>query len=151
MDLTARYTFAAPVERVWALLMDTDAVGACLPGCRGLHPIGPDRYEVELAVAVAAVSGSFKGTVSVADQIAPHSYTLMVEGTGRQGFVKGQARITLEPSGDRTDVLVAAQADVGGLIARLGQRLLEGVGRMTMDRFYGCLAQRAASGGSADL
>jgi carbon monoxide dehydrogenase subunit G len=145
MDLTATYMFEAPVERVWELLMDTDAVGSCLPGCRGLHPIGPDRYEVDLAVAVAAVSGSFKGTVSVADKIAPHSYTLIVDGSGRQGFVKGEARITLEADGDRTRVLVAARADVGGLIARLGQRLLEGVGRMTMDKFYGCLAQRAAS------
>jgi carbon monoxide dehydrogenase subunit G len=146
MDLNATYTFEAPVERVWDLLMDTDAVGSCLPGCRGLHPIGPDRYDVELSVAVAAVSGSFKGTVSVAEQAPPHAYTLIVDGSGRQGFVKGRARITLAAEASRTLVQVAAQADVGGLIARVGQRLLEGVGRMTMDRFYGCLAKRVTSG-----
>jgi carbon monoxide dehydrogenase subunit G len=142
MDLTATYTFDAPVERVWNVLMDTQAVGECLPGCKGLQPRGDDRYDVELAVAVAAVAGSFTGTVSLADKQPPQSYTLVFEGKGRQGFVKGQTRVTLEAEGQTTRVSVAAQADVGGMIARVGQRLLMGVARMTMDRFYACLAGR---------
>jgi uncharacterized protein len=142
MDLNATYEFNAPVEKVWSLLMDTKAVGSCLPGCRGLQPIGEDRYEVELGVAVAAIAGNFKGTVSLGEQIPPQSYKLMVEGSGRQGFVKGHARVKLEADGDRTRVLVTAQADVGGMIARVGQRLLEGVARTTMDRFYACLAKQ---------
>ena len=144
MELTATYEFDAPVDRVWDLLMDTTAVGSCLPGCRGLQPIGDDRYEVELNVAVAAIAGNFKGTVSLMDKIPPRSYTLMVDGSGRQGFVKGLARVELEADGDRTRVLVTAQADVGGMIARVGQRLLEGVARTTMDRFYGCLGKQLA-------
>jgi uncharacterized protein len=122
--------------------MDTSAVGRCLPGCKGLQPIGEDRYEVELGVAVAAIAGSFKGTVSLDEKVPPQSYTLLVEGSGRQGFVKGQARVTLEADGDCTRVLVTAQADVGGMIARVGQRLLDGVARTTMDRFYACLAKQ---------
>lgn len=140
MELAADYTFNAPQQKVWDLLMNTEAVGSCLPGCRGLTPLGEDRYEVELAVAVAAIAGSFKGTVTLANQQAPDSYTLLVEGSGRQGFVKGQAGITLHPDGEQTRVHVQATADAGGMIARLGQRLLEGVGRMTMDKFYACLA-----------
>jgi hypothetical protein len=70
------------------------------------------------------------------------SYTLVVNGTGRAGFVNGRAVVTLVPAGERTTVQIAAQADVGGMIARVGQRLLEGVGKMTMDRFYACLAKR---------
>jgi carbon monoxide dehydrogenase subunit G len=100
---------------------------------------------VELSVAVAAIAGSFKGTVALTEKLPPHSYKLVVEGTGRQGFVKGEARIALKPDGDRTQVQVEAQADVGGMIARVGQRLLEGVARMTMDRFYGCLAEQLSS------
>jgi carbon monoxide dehydrogenase subunit G len=107
--------------------------------------MGGDRYAVELSVAVAAIAGSFKGTVVLAEKVPPNSYTLLVEGTGRQGFVKGDARIRLEPEGDRTKVHVEAQSDVGGMIARVGQRLLEGVARMTMDRFYGCLAEQLRS------
>jgi uncharacterized protein len=144
MDLTAIYEFDAPVDKVWELLMNTSTIGECLPGCRGLQPIGEDTYEVELNVAVAAISGSFKGTVSLTDKVPPQSYKLSVEGTGRQGFVKGHARVALEPDGHRTRVLVTAQADVGGMIARVGQRLLSGVARATMDRFYACLGKRVA-------
>ena len=145
MDLTASYEFNAPVEKVWALLMDTAVIGRCLPGCRGLQPIGEDRYEVELNVGVAAIAGNFKGTVSLAEKTPPRSYKLLVEGAGRQGFVKGHARVVLEPAGDKTTLLVAADADVGGMIARVGQRLLTGVARTMMDRFYACLGEQAAS------
>lgn len=142
MNLEATYTFDAPVERTWALLMDTEAIAACLPGCRGLRPAGDNRYEVELGVAIAAISGDFKGTVALEDLIKPNSYTLAIEGSGRQGFIKGRARVTLEAAGEATVVKIAAQSDVGGMIARLGQRLVEGVARTTMDRFYACLAKR---------
>ncbi len=142
MQLEATYAFEAPSERVWALLMDTEAVAGCLPGCKGLHPIGEDRYEAELAVAVAAISGNFKGTITLQDKVPPRSYRLLVDGTGKPGFVKGHADVTLVPDGEKTTVQIKAVADAGGMIARVGQRLLEGVARMTMDRFYGCLAKR---------
>jgi uncharacterized protein len=140
MELNANYSFDAPIEQVWNLLMDPEAVGKCLPGSRGLREIAPDRYEVELGLTVAAIAGNFKGTVSIAEKNAPHSYKLGVEGSGRHGMVQGYALISLEPAGSGTEVRVAAQAHVGGLIARVGQRLLEGIARTTMDRFYGCLA-----------
>ena len=146
MELNAEYDMHAPCERVWALLMDTAAIGTCLPGCRGLHPVGPDRYEVELGVTVAAIAGSFRGTVALEDQAPPTSYTLTVEGSGRQGFIRGRARVTLVPDGDLTRVRIAAHAEVGGMIARVGQRLLEGVARTMMDRFYACLATQLAQG-----
>ena len=143
MDLNATYEIPAPIDRAWALLMDIDAIGGCLPGCRGLKPVGPDCYEVELGVSLAAVAGTFKGTVTLADKLPPDSYLLTIEGSGRQGFIKGQARVALASDGDLTRISIAARADVGGMIARVGQRLLEGVARTMMDRFYGCLAKRA--------
>jgi hypothetical protein len=147
MELTATYTFNAPVQRVWDVLMDTDAVASCLPGCRELRPIGDDRYEAELSVAVAAISGNFKATIALTDKVPPESYTLVVAGTGRPGFIRGQARVALSSDGPRTTVNVIAQADAGGVIARVGQRLLEGVARMTMDRFYACLTKRVEEEG----
>lgn len=145
MHLSATYVFNAPVDRVWALLMDTDRVAGCLPGCKGLRPIGDDRYEADLAVSVAAISGNFKGTIALQDKDPPRSYRLLVEGNGRPGFVKGEAKVTLIPDGERTNVQIEADAEAGGMIARVGQRLLEGVARMTMDRFYECLSKQAAS------
>jgi uncharacterized protein len=142
MELTATYVFNAPVEQVWDLLMDTTAISSCLPGCKGLTPVGEDKYEAELAVAVAAISGNFKGTITLADRTAPERYTLIVEGRGRPGFVTGRALVTLAQEGENTSVRIAAEAEAGGTIARVGQRLLEGVARMMMDRFFGCLAKR---------
>lgn len=142
MNLFAAYTFEAPAAQVWDLLMDTEVIAGCLPGCRGMTPIGEDRYEAELAVAGAAISGSFKSTFAIEDKVRPESYRLLLEASGRPGFVKGEARVTLIPDGDSTTVRIAASADVGGILARVGQRLLEGAAKMTMDRFYGCLATR---------
>ena len=143
MDLTATYVFHAPAEHAWNVLMDTNAIASCLPGCRGLQPIGNDRYDVELGIAIAAITGDFKGTVAIEEKLAPQSYRLVLEGSGRQGFIRGHARVTLAADGDHTRIHIAAQADVGGMIARVGQRLLEGVGRTMMDRFYACLAKQA--------
>jgi carbon monoxide dehydrogenase subunit G len=142
MELSASYEIRAPVERAWDLMMDTDAIGRCLPGCGGLRPIGPDRYEIELSVTIAAIAGSFKGTVALEDKSPPNAYTLVVDGSGRQGFIKGRARVTLVPDGERTRMDIAARAEVGGMIARVGQRLLDGVARTMMDRFYACLAKQ---------
>lgn len=142
MDLEATFVFQAPVERTWDLLMDTGAIGSCLPGCRGLQPIDTDRYELEVGLAISAIAGSFKGTVALEEQDPPRAYTLVLAVSGRQGFVNGRARMTLEPDGDRTVVQIAAHADVGGALARLGQRLIEGVPRTLMDRFFACLSKR---------
>jgi uncharacterized protein len=142
MQITASYTFQAPVERVWELLMDTGAIANCLPGCKGFRPLGDDRYEAELTAGVAAVSGDFKATIALLDKQPPHAYKLRVDASGRPGFVKGEAFVTLNPNGDQTTVAIAATGDAGGLIARVGQRLIEGVARMSMDRFFGCLSAR---------
>ena len=122
--------------------MDANAIAACLPGCRELRPLGDDRYQANLTIGVAAVSGSFAVTIALLDKVPPHSYRLSVEATGKPGFARGSAAIVLSPEDTRTAVTVTAEAEVGGLIARVGQRLLEGVARMTMDRFYQCLAKR---------
>lgn len=127
---------------MWALLLDPDAVAACLPGCRGLTPLGEDRYEAELTAGVAAISGSFTATIALVDQVPPHSYRLNVDARGTPGFARGSAAVVLTPREGGTSVTVSAHADVGGLIARVGQRLMESVAKMTMERFYGCLRQR---------
>ena len=150
MDITATYSFAATPSEVWSLLMDPDAIAACLPGCRELRPLpalsgvegGDDRYQAELIIGVAAVSGTFTATIALSDKVPPHSYRLQVDATGKPGFAHGSATIVLSAEQNGTLAHVTAAANVGGLIARVGQRLLEGVARMTMDRFYGCLAKR---------
>ena len=123
------------------------------PGCdrrvsSGVSRTPTDRrrpVRSDLVVGVAAVSGVFKMAIAVEDKTPETSYRLVVDGTGRPGFVRGRALVTLEPQDDRTIVHIAADANVGGLMARVGQRLLEGVARMTMDQFYGCLSAKISA------
>jgi carbon monoxide dehydrogenase subunit G len=139
MDLSGSYKFAASADAVWKLLVDPDVVAACLPGCDRLEEIGEDRYRAVLTLTVAAVSGSYVGTVAILDKKPPRSYRLVVEGNGKPGFVKGEATVELVAEGEGTTVNVTGQGQVGGIMARVGQRLLGSVSTMMMDRFFGCL------------
>lgn len=140
MDITGSYTFNAPQARVWELLMDTTAIAACIPGCEAFEPAGQDRYKVKLNVALAAVTGSYDGTVVLSDQHAPSSYRLTGEGAGRAGSVKGSTAVRLRAEGETTIVEVTATVQTAGAIARVGQRLIGSVSKMMMDRFFACLA-----------
>ena len=91
MDLSATYIFNAPPDVVFAALVNPEIVAACLPGCERLEPIGDERYRVKLLLTVAAVGGSYSGTVAIVDQQPPRSYRLVVEGSGTPGFVRSPA------------------------------------------------------------
>jgi len=142
MDVNGSYTFAAPPDAVWKMLTDPVVIAGCLPGCDRLEPIGEDQYRAAMTLAVAAVTGKYTGTVSMHDKNPPHSYRLIVEGSGTPGFVKGEAAIELVADGTGTTVRVKGQGNVGGVIARVGQRLLGSVSKMMMDRFFACLQNR---------
>jgi uncharacterized protein len=145
VEVNGRYVFNAPPDKVWALLNDPDVIASCLPGCERLEPLGNDRYRANLSLAVAAISGSYAGTVSIVDKRPPLSYRLLVDGSGKAGFVKGEARIELAAADGATNetvVLVGGDGQVGGLMARVGQRLLGSVSQMMMDRFFACLREK---------
>jgi carbon monoxide dehydrogenase subunit G len=122
--------------------MDPDAIKACLRGCQELRPIGDNQYHADLIIGVGAVSGMFSATVTLSDQSPPNSYRISVDATGKPGFARGSANVVLRRVPAGTDVEVNASAEVGGLIARVGQRLIEGVARMTVAGFFSCLAAR---------
>ena len=95
MDITGTYTFNAPPEKVWAMMLDPAAIASCIPGCDRLEPDGADRYKAAITIGMAAITGRYEGIVIISDKVEPSSYTLSVEGQGRPGFVKGQAKIAL--------------------------------------------------------
>jgi carbon monoxide dehydrogenase subunit G len=142
MDITGSYTFNAPPARVWDLLMDPDTIASCIPGCDRFEPDGEDRYRVRLNVAMAAVTGTYDGTVVLSEKVPGESYRLTGEGQGRAGFVKGSSAIALRADGETTVVDVTAAVQTGGAIARVGQRLIGSVSKMMLDRFFGCLRGR---------
>ena len=142
MDIFGSYTFDASSDRVWNLLMDPAALSSCIPGCSRFEPNGDDQYAVTLTVALAAITGTYNGTVNLTDKNPRTSYRLVMEGQGRAGFVKGGAVISLRPAGASTAVDVSGAVHTGGPIARLGQRLIGGVARMMLDRFFACLKSK---------
>jgi carbon monoxide dehydrogenase subunit G len=148
MDIFGSYTFNAPVDRVWDLLMDPNAISSCIPGCDRFEPDGEDRYNVTLTVAMAAITGTYQGTVTLTDKTPHESYRLAMEGHGRPGFVKGTSVIALRSAGDGTAVDVSGAVHTGGPIARLGQRLIGGVAKMILDRFFACLRAKLEPPGS---
>jgi len=139
MDIAGTYTFNAKPDRVWTLLMDPQVIAACIPGCEGFEPTGEDRYKARLNVALAAISGSYDGTIVISDKVPVTSYRLTADGQGRPGFVKGSATISLREEGTATVVDVQGTVQTGGPVARVGQRLIGGVSKMMMDRFFACL------------
>ena len=147
MDVSATYIFHAPRAHVWALLINPEIIAGCLPGCESMDALDKDTYKATLTVGVAAITGRYEGTVRMTDKRKPSSYTLVVEGQGKPGFVKGSASISLteNDNGTKTTVSVTGSAQVGGTIARVGQRLIGSVSKMMMDRFFVCLQERAAN------
>jgi uncharacterized protein len=139
MDITASYTFNAPRERVWDLMLDPAAIAACIPGCEALEPDGNNRYRAKITIGMAAITGTYDGTVVISDKVEHESYKLSVEGQGRPGFVKGSAAVTLKTDGGATVVDVAGTVQTGGAIARLGQRLIASAAKMMQDRFFACM------------
>ena len=143
MEVKGDYSFDAPVDRVWGLLLDADNLARCMPGCEKLVPLGEDRYEATLSVGVGSIRGTYLAKITLADQVPMRSYKLTVEGTGSPGFVRGEALVTLVEQEGKTLVKVEGNAQVGGTIARVGQRLMASVNKMMMDRFFTCLQEAA--------
>jgi len=142
MEISGSYSFNAAPDRVWTLLMDPAVLSSCIPGCERFEPDGDDRYRVTLTVGLAAITGTYQGTVVLTDKVPPASYGLVVEGQGRPGFVKGTSAIVLRAEGATTAVDVSASVQTGGAIARIGQRLIGSVAKMMMDRFFECLRSK---------
>jgi uncharacterized protein len=137
VKVAGSYTLAMPQERAYELLQDPAILAQCIPGCERLEKIGPDEYAMKMKMALAAVSGSFDGKVSIADQQPPNSFRLLVEGTGKIGWMKGGGLLTLS---DGTEVKYEGDVQVGGTIAAVGQRLVDTTAKMLIKRFFERLA-----------
>ena len=141
MELSGDYRFEQPPAVVWAALMDPAVLAGCIPGCRSIEPDGPGRYRAAVSVRVGPISGQYTAAVALSELNPPHSYTMAIEGSGNLGFANGVSHITLTPDGDGTIVHVDADSQVGGAVARVGQRMMGSVAKGMLDRFFGCLAE----------
>ncbi|MEO8135091.1 MAG: carbon monoxide dehydrogenase subunit G [Betaproteobacteria bacterium] len=137
MDMRNSVTLPASQSQVWAALNDPQILKQCVPGCESIEATGENAYKVALTVAIGPVRAKFKGNLRLTDIDAPNAYTLNFDGQGGvAGFGKGTARVTLAPeaAGTRLDYLV--QAQIGGKIAQLGSRLVDGASKKMADDFF---------------
>lgn len=128
MKLAGDYLFDATVPEVWSALFDPVILAAVMPGCEKLDLVD-GQYVGEIKVKVGPIQGNFTGKVDLKDKVEPESYTMVVDGRGAPGFVKATAAVKLAAEGDRTRVVYDTDAQVGGKIASVGQRLLEASAR----------------------
>lgn len=140
MELSGEYKFKAPIERVWQILMNQDALKASLPGCEKFEEVEPNVYDLVMKVGVAAVKGTYNGRISMADLEEPKHYKLIVGGQGGAGFLNGEGvfDITEQDAADAKETTVAYKgtANVGGTLAGIGARMLTPVAKKLAGDFF---------------
>lgn len=148
MDLSNTRVIPALPTAVWEALNDPAVLKDCLPGCESFEPDGDGAYKVALAARVGPVSARFSGRMAMSDVDAPNAYTLRFEGQGgAAGFAKGEARVSLAASGtDETALTYVAKAQVGGKLAQIGSRLIDGAAAKMADDFFARFAERLGAG-----
>src|SRR3954468_548511 len=136
--------------RTWEALNDTSMLKQCIPGCDSLEQVAENQYQLAMTSKIGPVSAKFKGLMTLQDVDAPRAYTMVFEGQGGvAGFAKGQAAVTLAPDGDATVLSYAVKAMIGGKLAQLGARLIDGVARKLADDFFRCFNERASQADEA--
>jgi uncharacterized protein len=138
MELTESHSLPVPQQRAWEALNDTAVLKACIPGCEDIEADGENTWAVALMAAVGPVKARFKGRMALTDIEAPNRYTIHFEGQGgAAGFGKGSAQVMLEPAGDDATTLnYTATAQVGGKLAQIGSRLVDGAARKIAAEFF---------------
>jgi carbon monoxide dehydrogenase subunit G len=131
MIVEGTYTFAAPIERVWELLLDPAVMAAAMPGAEDLRRVADDRYEGVIRIGVGPITAAeFTLAVTLRDVLRPSHYTMDIDSRGRFGFTRGQANVNLAAGNGGTQMVYRADLQVGGKIAGVGQRMLDSISKL---------------------
>jgi uncharacterized protein len=141
MEMTGEFRIPATRQRVWEGLNDPEVLKRCIPGCQTLEKVSDTEFNGKVVAAVGPVRATFGGKVMLSDLNPPQSYTISGEGSGGvAGFAKGGAKVNLAEDGAATLLTYAVQAQVGGKLAQVGSRLIDGVARKMANDFFGQFA-----------
>ena len=150
MEMTGEYRIPASREQVWAALNDPEILKASIPGCESLERTGDNGFSAAVVAKVGPVRARFTGAVTLSDLDPPNGYTITGEGKGgAAGFAKGDARVRLVEDGEATLLTYAVKANVGGKLAQLGSRLIDGTAKKLADDFFSTFSQKAAEAPAA--
>ncbi len=152
MDLTGEYRIPAQREVVWAALNNPEILKVCIPGCEELNKTSDTEFVARVVAKIGPVKAGFSGKVTLSDLDPPNGYTITGEGQGgAAGFAKGGAKVWLEAvdGGAATVLHYSADAQIGGKLAQIGSRLVEGSARKLADEFFAAFAAQAAAAAPA--
>jgi uncharacterized protein len=142
MTMTGDVVLPAERERVWAALNDPAVLKACIPGCQELDKVSDTEFQATVKAAVGPVKATFKGRVHLLDLDPPNGYRIAGEGQGGvAGFAKGGATVRLEDADCGTRMTYEVEAQIGGKLAQLGGRLINGVAKKYADEFFANFAK----------
>jgi carbon monoxide dehydrogenase subunit G len=145
MEMTGEQRVPLPQQAAWEALNDTAVLKDCIPGCESIEQLSPLEYQLTMTARVGPVSAKFKGRMTLADVDPPRAYTLAFEGQGGvAGFAKGRASVRLEPEGGATRLTYTVNATVGGKLAQVGARLIDGVAKKLAEQFFEKFNRRAS-------
>jgi len=145
MEMTGEFRITAPRQRVWEALNDPEILKQSIPGCQTLEKVSDTEFNGKVVASVGPVRATFGGKVTLSDLDPPQSYTISGEGSGGvAGFAKGGAKVDLAEDGGATVLHYAVQAQVGGKLAQVGSRLIDGVARKMANDFFGRFAAAVA-------
>lgn len=139
MKVSGEYFFPASSLAVWQCLLDPEALQKAIRGCRRITRKQENQYEIEIGVVVGSVRGTFLGNIALDDLKPPASYKITVDSSGKAGFVRGTGLIRLEANGEDTRVVYDGEVQVGGVIASVGQRMIEAVSKRMTNDFFGSM------------
>jgi carbon monoxide dehydrogenase subunit G len=150
MDFNGRYFIPAPVEAVWAAVNDPEILKRCIPGCEQLEKTSATDFAAVATLKIGPLKATFRGKVSLSDLEPPLRCKLTGEGQGGvAGFAKGHADVELAPESGGTVLSYMARASVGGKLAQIGQRLIDGAAKQIADDFFGRFTQLLTPAGPA--
>ena len=137
MDMSNSVLLPSTQQRVWDALNDPEILKRCIAGCESIDRVDDNAYKVAMTLAIGPVKAKFKGELKLTDIEAPNAYTIRFEGQGGvAGFGKGNARVSLAPEDDGTRLSYTVNAQVGGKIAQVGSRLIDGASKKMADDFF---------------
>ncbi len=137
MEIVGEQLIPRPQGATWSSIIDPEVLKVCIPGCESMDKVGDNEYAMVMGAKVGPVSARFKSKITLADVDAPNSYTLIFEGQGGvAGFAKGQANVRLSPEGESTRLQYTAKATIGGKLAQVGSRLVDGVAKKLAENFF---------------
>jgi len=136
MKIDSTHEIKAPREQVYAALIDPDVLRYAIPGCESLEKVGDDLYTATMKAGIGAIKGTFKGDVRLEDMRPPQHYRIVVQGKGAMGFAKGSADFDLEDKDSNTLIRYSGEMQIGGSIAGVGQRMIQGAAKMMASQFF---------------